>query len=215
MATLLLLVGLCGADAYRLPMRQATPSTMSRRDWVGGAAAAAALTAWAPLAAQASGGATAGKTTSIPRAKVRYYGRMAVVLNEYGKLGKVIDSGDAANIKKAGKAFWRDDDDNAPAAELKAAGYLLAVAFKIDSKIPPDKIAAVKDHKAMMASADKLKAAMNSGKPTEAAKAYAAATAALNVYLETVELPAIGDPRYDHPETACFFQCGELPKGSS
>jgi hypothetical protein len=32
-----------------------------------------------PAPAYASGGATAGKTTSIPRAKVRYYGRMSQV----------------------------------------------------------------------------------------------------------------------------------------
>ena len=128
-----------------------------------------------------------------------------MVLNEYGGLGKAIDTGDAAAIKKAGKAFWREAED-APASELKAAGYLLAVAFKIDSKIPPDKIPAVKDFKAMMTVVEKLKGAMASGKPTEAAKAYAVATAGVNTYLEAVELPALGDPRYADPATACFFQ---------
>jgi len=161
-----------------------------------------------PAPAYASGGATAGKTTSIPRAKVRYYGRMSQVLNAYRELGNVIASGDAAAIKKAGKAFWSSSEE-APAEELKSAGYLLAVAFKIDSKIPPDKIPAVKDYKKMMGGVEKLKAAVSSGKAADAAKAYAASTDSLNLYLDAVELPAIGDSRYDNPDTACFFQCGE------
>ena len=70
----------------------------------------------------------------------------------------MIASGDAAAIKKAGKAFWSSSEE-APAEELKSAGYLLAVAFKIDSKIPPDKIAAVKAWKAMMKDLDGMKSA--------------------------------------------------------
>ena len=34
------------------------------------------------------------------------------------------------------------------------SGYLLAVAFKIDSKIPPDKIQQVKDHKQLLKDQD-------------------------------------------------------------
>ena len=81
-------------------------------------------------AAQASGGATAGKTTSIPRAKIRYYGRMAQALYAYNALGKAIDSGDVATIKAAKATFFAEQDE-APAVELKSAGYLLAVAFKM------------------------------------------------------------------------------------
>ena len=171
---------------------------VGRREVLAGAAAIA----WAPTAVFASGGATAGKTTSIPRAKVRYYGRMAQVLYAYQILGAAINSGDAAAIKAAKKTFWADVEDG-PANEMKAAGYLLAVAFKIDSKIPPDKIQAVKDWKKMMGDVDKLKGAS----AKEAPKAYATATASVNAYLDAVELPALGDKRYDHPETACFFKC--------
>ena len=45
--------------------------------------------------------------------------------------------------------FFSTQEDS-PYSELKGAGFLLAVAFKLDSKIPPDKLQTVKDHKAMM-----------------------------------------------------------------
>ena len=40
--------------------------------------------------------------------------------------------------------FFSSQEDS-PYSELKGAGFVLAVAFKIDTKIPPDKIPAVKD----------------------------------------------------------------------
>ena len=162
----------------------------------------------APAAVSASGGATAGKTTSIPRAKVRYYGRISQVLFAYGAVEAAIKSGEAAQIKTAKKAFFSEADDS-PSSELKSAGYLLAVAFKIDSKIPPDKIPAVKDYKSMMSGVESLKKAMGSGKADEAAKALTASRATVNAYLEAVELPPLGDPRYNAPDTACFYKCGE------
>ena len=111
-------------------------------------------------------------------------------------------------IKKAKADFWSDSEE-APAAELKSAGYLLAVAFKFDSKIPPDKIPAVKSYKKMMKDLDKLESAMSSGKASEATKAYATSKASLEAYLEAVELPGATDPRFDDP-AACFFKCEEL-----
>ena len=79
--------------------------------------------------------------------------------------------------------------------ELKSAGYLLAVAFKIDSKIPPDRIQQVKDWRKLMVEMDKLKESL-SGKADKAAVAYDAASAAMNVWLDGVELPLMGDERY-------------------
>jgi hypothetical protein len=103
--------------------------SMSRRELLHAMPAAVATVGLMP-AAQASGGATAGKTTSIPRAKIRYYGRMAQVLSAYNALAKAIDSGDVATIKAAKATFFAENDE-APAVELKSAGYLLAVAFKM------------------------------------------------------------------------------------
>jgi hypothetical protein len=113
------------ADVY-----MASDASISRRGLFHTLPAAAAAVAWMPHAASASGGATAGKTTSIPRAKIRYYGRMAQVLYAYNALGKAVESGDVPTIKAAKASFFADKDD-APSQELKSAGYLLAVAFKM------------------------------------------------------------------------------------
>jgi len=202
MATVLHAALLCGASAALKLQLRASESSISRRTVLFAPIVPLAL----PHAAIASGGATAGKTTSIPRAKIRYYPRMSQVIFAYKGLGSAISSGDAAAIKKAKTFFWAESDD-APGTELKSVGYLLAVAFKIDSKIPPDKIPAVKEYKKMMADVEALKKAMGGSKPSEASKAYAASTASLNVYLDAVDLPTLGDARYSDPSTACFFKC--------
>ncbi len=80
-----------------------------------------------PLPALASGGATAGKTTSIPRAKLRYYDRITAAVVAYEAVPAAVDAG-----SKDGGGFFSAAED-AGASELKTAGYLLAVAFKLDS----------------------------------------------------------------------------------
>lgn len=133
---------------------------------------------------------------------------MAVVLSAYNALGKAIDGGDSAEIKKVGKTFFADSEE-APAGEFKSAGYLLAVAFKIDSKIPPDKIPAVKAFKVALADFEGLSKATSSGKAEAAARAYGKSKASMAAYLEEVELPELSDGRYKDPSTACFFKCEE------
>jgi len=152
-----------------------------------------------PMAAFASGGATSGKTTSIPRAKLRYYGRITTVISKFEAMKAPIKSGDL----KAGKttfftSVYETQDGSMSTAfdELKTAGYLLAVAFKIDSKIPPDKIQQVKDYKLMMKEMEKLQETLGGSKADKAAAAYEKVSATLNVYLDGVELPALGDERY-------------------
>ena len=56
-----------------------------------------------PNAASASGGATSGKTTSIPRAKLRYYDRITAVVSRFEAMEAPISSGEA---KKAIMAFY-------------------------------------------------------------------------------------------------------------
>ena len=155
------------------------------------AAVAGLATLVAPLAAQASGGATSGRTTSIPRAKLRYYDRITLAVTEFESLSATIGGPEQ---KKAGKVFFSDNDE-AAFSELKSAGYLLAVAFKIDAKIPPDKLQTVKDWKKMIKSLENLKGAM-AGKPDEAKKVYATAKASMDEWLVGVELPPTGDSRY-------------------
>ena len=143
----LLAASLHEAHSYLLPAAHCQPATerplVGRRE----ALAAGAAVLLAPAAAFASGGATSGKTTSIPRAKLRYYDRVTVAVAAF-----------AAAVKAGAKGDFYVGDEG-PYEELKSAGYLLAVAFKIDSKIPPDKIAAVKAWKAMMKDLDGMKSA--------------------------------------------------------
>lgn len=146
-----------------------------------------------PLAAHASGGATAGKTTSIPRAKLRYYDRVSAAIGSFQGMGSKLT--DKASCKQAAKDFFSDADDS-PLSELKSAGYLLSVAFKIDTKIPPDKIQQVKDYKVAMKDLGALRSSMASGAVDDAKKAYSKARASVEVYLEGVELPPLGDARY-------------------
>jgi len=81
-------------------------------------------------------------------------------------------------------------------SELTTAGYLLSVAFKIDGKIPPDKIAQVKQHKALMKSLGGLKSAAKES-PAKAQTAYASASETINVWLDGVDLPPVGNQAYD------------------
>ena len=89
-----------------------------------------------------------------------------------------------------------EKDDESPSAELNTAGYLLSVAFKIDGKIPPERIQQAKDHKKLMKDMKSLASASKEG-ASKAASAYETASASMDVWLEGVELPALGDKAYD------------------
>ncbi len=89
-----------------------------------------------------------------------------------------------------------------------AHSYLLAVAFKLDTKTPPDKLQTVKDYKVMMADLEPLKKALNGKKAEEAQRAFAKASASLGTYLAGVELPPLSDISYDNPP-----QCTAPAKG--
>ena len=107
--------------------------TSRRHVLLAGAAAASLPVLGSPIAAMASGGATAGKTTSIPRAKLRYYDRITSAVKAFEALGGYL--GDASAIKKGYGAFFSEQEDS-PFAELKGAGFLLAVAFKRPQPLP-------------------------------------------------------------------------------
>lgn len=136
------LFSLFAAANALLPSTRAAPKSpaLTRRAALALPAAAAASLALSAQMAHASGGSTAGKTTSIPRAKLRYYDRVTDAVASFKGLSKAFAGGSMQEVK----AFFAQDG---PFEELKGAGYLLAVAFKIDSKISPDRIIAVKMHK--------------------------------------------------------------------
>ena len=125
---------------------------------------------------------------------MRYYGRITEVIIAYNALGAAIKSGEG--IKTEAAKFFNEKDDESPSAELNTAGYLLSVAFKIDGKIPPERIQQAKDHKKLMKDMKSLASASKEG-ASKAASAYETASASMDVWLEGVELPALGDKAYD------------------
>lgn len=142
--------------------------------------------AFSPAPSLASGGATAGRTTSIPTAKKRYFKRVTADVAAFLQMGQSVAAGNLPGAKSA--AFWAE-----PLEDLAGAGYLLAVAFKIDARVPPQKIQQKRDHDALIASIAQLKKAVG-GSDTAAAKAqYANTLEKLDTYLKGVELPPTSD----------------------
>ena len=95
MVTFCFIVAAVGLVIQPEPMHQ--QPTRSRRDVVSLALSATALLPAVP--ALASGGATSGKTTSIPRAKLRYYGRITTVVAAFQNMKKSITAGDITMAK--------------------------------------------------------------------------------------------------------------------
>ena len=147
---------------------------VSRKSF-GAASVAAAVSAFANVAAvDASGGATAGGAYLL-RAKERYNARGLAGAKAYkssSDLGALFAEKDGA----------LDD--------LEAAGFLLANAFRINSTQNPDKIVQVQKFKAFKKDADACAAFLKKKKKkkADAAAAYDASLVTLDVYLKGVGL---------------------------
>ena len=109
----LLVLLVASASALRLPYMQGAMSRRSATEL--GAIAALSLPSGTALA---SGGATAGKTTSIPRAKLRYYDRITSAVSAFEALGVAIAKG--GDLKAASSSFFSDRDES-PFSEFKSA----------------------------------------------------------------------------------------------
>lgn len=66
--------------------------------------------------------------------------------------------------------------------------------YRIDGKIPPERIPQARAHKKLIKDLDELKRSL--GRKEDAKKAYAVAQASMSEYLDGVELPPLGDERY-------------------
>lgn len=201
------------------PCMAASPDLVSRR----GAFAALALGASSLLlpapAARASGGATAGKYTTIPIAKRRYFGRVKQGVFQFLQAGKDVQKGDlkgesiegffsdtiAQKSKRRAAACARALPGQACDAEsqfssrwddMKLSCFLLGNAFRMDSGKPPEKVKQVKEARAFFSEVGKLEAASKAGDKKAAARAFLAAEEYLNVYLNDVELPPTVDAEY-------------------
>lgn len=127
---------------------------------------AASSIAWLPtLEAHASGGATAGKYTTIPIAKRRYYGRVQQAVHEFLDMGGAVVKADMsapiiqsffdpqgvvvvpAKRKDVNGQCTKKDGDckgkeirDSRYNDMKASMYLLGNAFRTDQQKPPDRL---------------------------------------------------------------------------
>jgi hypothetical protein len=115
--------------------------------------------------ANASGGATAGKYTTIPIAKRRYYGRVQQAVHEFLSMGQAVVKGDMsatdvqtffdplgvvvvpAKRKDVNGQCTKKDGDckgkeirDSRYNDMKASMYLLGNAFRTDQQKPPDRL---------------------------------------------------------------------------
>ncbi|CAJ1959841.1 unnamed protein product [Cylindrotheca closterium] len=177
-----------------------------------------------PKAAFASGGATAGKYTTIPIAKRRYYGRVQAAVHDFLLLGPEVVKGDmsSASIKKFfdvnalvvvearsqsinGQCTKKDSSckgqevRDSPYNDMKTSMYLLGNAFRINQQKPPDVLPSVKAAKAFFKEMDAMEKRVKKGKEgdKEAIGHYAAALEILDTYLDLVELPPIDSNWYE------------------
>lgn len=214
-----------------LPMLNAKSETIARRDFVASSAALVGFTTTAaliaePEAALASGGATAGKYTTIPIAKRRYYGRVQQAVHEYLLMGPAVVAGDmndagiqtffdingvvvvAAKRKDINGSCTKKDRDckgreirDSRWNDMKASMYLLGNAFRINQQKAPDNLPTVKAAKAFFKEMDAMEKCVVTKKPKkfdkEAIGHYAAGLEILDTYLDLVELPPIDSGHYD------------------
>lgn len=178
-----------------------------------------------PQDAMASGGATAGKYTTIPIAKRRYYGRVQEGVHEFLLMGPDVVKGDMTatsiqdffDVTKTVVVEARNQAINGQCTkknasckgaevrdsrynDMKTSMYLLGNAFRINQQKPPDSLPTVKAAKAFFKEMDAMeKAVVKKPKKNDQAAVghYAAALEILDAYLDLVELPPTESGNYD------------------
>mmetsp|Transcript_74162 Transcript_74162/g.214837 ORF Transcript_74162/g.214837 Transcript_74162/m.214837 type:complete len:243 (+) Transcript_74162:158-886(+) len=222
-----LLLAACG-NAFHLGGGAAERCNTNRRDLIEGFAgmvgANLLLSSAVAPPAFASGGATAGKYTTIPIAKRRYYGRVQAAVHDFLLIGPVVVKGDmsAPEIKNFfdpeglvvvearrqdvnGQCTKKNKDCKGSEVrdsiynDMKTSMYLLANAFRINQTKAPDNLPTVKAAKAFFKEMDAMEKRVKKGKAgdKEAIGHYAAALDILDEYLDLVELPPTGSGLYD------------------
>lgn len=169
-------------------------------------------------AVHASGGATAGKYSTIPSAKRRFYGRVRQGIYQFLLLEDPVSKGafddpaieqffaktillQKGGEKIAGCMFsdcvtkekrtsrWND---------FKVAADLLASAFRYDASDVNDRLPQVKLIRAYAKKVDKMKGAIAEGDQTTAQQLFKAAKLDLTRYTGMVELAPISSEDYTH-----------------
>lgn len=178
-----------------------------------------------PKMASASGGATAGKYTTIPIAKRRYYGRVQEAVHEFLLMGSAVVKGDMTDptvqdffdVSKTVIVEAKRQDVNGQCTkkdstckgkeirdsrynDMKASMYLLGNAFRINQTKAPDNLPTVQAAKKfikVMDSMEKRVMKKPSTGDTASQKLYLEALDILDTYLDLVELPPTDSGNYD------------------
>eukprot|EP00977_Amphora_coffeiformis_P011308 scaffold2720_cov173-Amphora_coffeaeformis.AAC.15 len=222
--TFCLLMLLAQAASYDIPKPPTSRRVLLEKVFMGSAAVTAASFGLTPDAALASGGATAGKYTTIPIAKRRYYGRVQEAVHEFVLMGEDVVKADMSSsriqnffdpngavIVEAkrkdvnGQCTKKDNDCRGKEVrdsrynDMKASMYLLGNAFRTDQQKPPDRLPTVKAAKAFFKEMDAMEKCVKKKKTNdkEAVGHYVAALDILDQYLDLVELPPIDGGYYD------------------
>jgi len=198
-----------------------------RRD-VLGAVAAGAWTALVPSEAGASGGSTAGKYSTIPSAKRRFYGRVRQGIYQFLLMEKPVLAGDfedplvteffAKTIvkEKGGETIPNCMFGNCKTIEkrtsrwndFKLASDLLASAFRYDASDINRDLPQVKLIRAYHKKVEKFRTAVEEGNTDKAKQLYKNAKLDLSRYTRMVELAPITSEDYTHEwDTAPRIVC--------
>lgn len=242
-SALLLLCTLSGVVAFSVPSSQKlsaassktsnevnegkTTMTSIRRAFISQSASSImGLVFLCPSDAFASGGATAGKYTTIPIAKRRYYGRVQQAVHEFLAMGPAVLEGnmnapiiqeffnvDAVVVvpakrkdingqctKKDGECKGNEIRDSRW-NDMKASMYLLGNAFRINQQKAPANLPTVKAAYAFFKEMDAMEKCVKTKSSKKFDKVaighYAAALEILDNYLDLVELPPTNSGHYD------------------
>jgi len=169
-----------------------------------------------PASVSASGGSTAGKYTTIPVAKRRYFGRVKQGVYEFLAMQTTVKAGNLksddisgffsqsiVSTSKRQKSNCRGSDTCTVQEErtsrwedLQFSMFMLGNSFRLDAGKPPEKVRQVKEAKVFFTEVEKMQRAIRAGSKDEASARYLAARAALDVFLNDVELPPTVDATY-------------------
>lgn len=216
-----------GSSLVRLQQSQGDNSVDRREAFktVAAAFSAVSVATVLPEASFASGGATAGKYTTIPIAKRRYYGRVQQGVHDFLAMMPELAKGDTTGQKCqfffdingvvvvqarrqdiSGQCTKKDSSCQGKEIrdsrwnDMKTSMYLLGNAFRTNQQKPPDLLPTVKAAKAFFKEIDKLEK-LATTKPKagdkKATELYAAALEILDEYLDLVELPPTASGHYD------------------
>eukprot|EP00571_Detonula_confervacea_P016454 CAMPEP_0172304848 /NCGR_PEP_ID=MMETSP1058-20130122/6218_1 /TAXON_ID=83371 /ORGANISM="Detonula confervacea, Strain CCMP 353" /LENGTH=264 /DNA_ID=CAMNT_0013016241 /DNA_START=34 /DNA_END=828 /DNA_ORIENTATION=+ len=205
-------------------------SQIQRRNFLSTVTAAATSAALLPFLASspanASGGATAGKYTTIPIAKRRYYGRVQEAVHEFLLMTPAVIAGDlndptvqdffdvtktvvVEGKKKDINGVCTKKDGDCKSAniydsrynDMKTTMYLLGNAFRINQTKAPENLPSVQASKKFFKQMNifERKVLGKKMKKSEgtAAEIYATALDLLDEYLDLVELPPTDSGNYD------------------